>query len=327
MNVRNRMVDVVKLRCNACQDFLKMIIVEGWQQIIYNKAKKEVDTNGRFKDKYISAYEKMREIGIDNYNIDNMDVTFISEIVHGCRIIAPTNEKTRIAIEQLTEDRNLTNHSNENEEDEELYLRGLLALCNLKDFVRAVDKYETNIGDEKRIEYRSKYSKRIDDLKDILDEERICLIQKRKDIECDIRRILDCNDEKQRLNVWCKLSELYMDRYWKIEKNYERYGEFMVKASDAGIKEAHGNAANYFFLIKKDYAEGERKLYMLFESAKVLPACDAKFIIDMINYYLDQDNELTEGMDKLINQIIEQGYPVEKNEDGLYVWPKKVITK
>ena len=62
MDVRNRMADVVKLRCNACQDFLKMIIADGWQQFIYNKAKKEVETNGRYKDKYISIYEKMREV-------------------------------------------------------------------------------------------------------------------------------------------------------------------------------------------------------------------------------------------------------------------------
>lgn len=107
MDVRNRMADVIKLRCNVCQDFLKLIITDNWQQFIYEKAKKEIDNNGRYKDKYISAYEKMREIGIDNYSIDSMDVTFISEIVHGCKEIAPTNDRTRKSIEQLVEDRNL----------------------------------------------------------------------------------------------------------------------------------------------------------------------------------------------------------------------------
>lgn len=37
----------------------------------------------------------MREIGIDNYSVDDMDVTFISEIIHGCRNIAPIAERTR----------------------------------------------------------------------------------------------------------------------------------------------------------------------------------------------------------------------------------------
>lgn len=265
----------------------------------------------------------MREIGVENYSVDDMDVTFISEIVHGCRSIAPTNEKTRKGIEQLTEDRNLTNHLNENEEGEELYLRGLLALCNLKSFIRTVDKFETTIDDEKRIKYRSNYSKKIDELKDILDEERICLIQKRKEIDRDIQRILNCNSEKQRLNVWCELSKLYMDRYWKLEKDYDRYNEFMVKASDAGIREAHNDAANYFFLKKKDYVEGEKRLFMLFDSFEKLPASVAKSIMDTLNDYLLQGNVLTEGMAKLIDGIVEQGYPISRRDDEVYLWERK----
>lgn len=323
MDVRNRMADVIKLRCNVCQDFLKLIITDNWQQFIYEKAKKEIDNNGRYKDKYISAYEKMREIGIDNYSIDSMDVTFISEIVHGCKEIAPTNDRTRKSIEQLVEDRNLMNHSNENEEPEELYLQSLLALCNLKNFIKVVDKFETNIEDNVRIEYRRKYMKLIDDLKDILDEERILLIQKRKNILKDVQRILDCTDEKQRLSTWWKLERLYMDRYWKLENDRDRYIEFIISASDAGIREAHNGAVNYFFIIKKDYEEGERRLFMLYESYKSLPTYESKSIINTINGYLMKGNKLTHGMEKLIKLVIEQGYSVEKNDEGYFLWSKK----
>lgn len=323
MDVRNRMADVIKLRCNVCQDFLKLIITDNWQQFIYEKAKKEIDNNGRYKDKYISAYEKMREIGIDNYSIDSMDVTFISEIVHGCKEIAPTNDRTRKSIEQLVEDRNLMNHSNENEEPEELYLQSLLALCNLKNFIKAVDKFETNIEDNVRIEYRRKYMKLIDDLKDILDEERILLIQKRKNILKDVQRILDCTDEKQRLSTWWKLERLYMDRYWKLENDRDRYIEFIISASDAGIREAHNGAVNYFFIVKKDYEEGERRLFMLYESYKSLPTYESKSIINTINGYLMKGNKLTHGMEKLIKLVIEQGYSVEKNDEGYFLWSKK----
>lgn len=41
MDVRNRMADVIKLRCNVCQDFLKLIIDDNWQQFIYEKAEKK----------------------------------------------------------------------------------------------------------------------------------------------------------------------------------------------------------------------------------------------------------------------------------------------
>lgn len=320
MDVRNRMADVVKLRCNACQDYLKLVIKDGWQKIIYNKAKDEITTNGRYKDKYISAYEKMRDIGTENYSIEDMDVTFISEVIHGCKSIVPTTDKTRKAIERLTEDRNLTNHSNENEEDEELYLRGLLALCNLRNFVRTVDRFETEIEDERRQIYRSTYIIKIEELKEKLDEERILLIQRNKDVERDINRILESDD---RLKTWSDLRKLYMNRYWKLEKDPERYNEFIVKASDAGITEAHGNAADYFFIIRKDYVEGERRLFMLFDSSNTLSPYESKHIVDTLNYYLSQGNTITEGMAKLINGIIEQGYPVLKNDDGLYMWEKK----
>ena len=325
MDVRNRMADLVKLRCNACQDFLKMIIADNWQQFIYNKAKREVENNGRYRDKYISVYEKMREVGIDNYSIDDMDVTFISEVIHGCKKIAPTDDRTRKSIEQLTEDCNLTNHSGENENPEELYLRGLLALCNLRNFIRTVDKFETSIDDGVRINYRSTYAKLIEEVEDILDEERISLIQKRKDIEKDIKKLLNCTDEKQRLSLWCELERLYSDRYWKLEKDYDRYHEFVVAASDAEIREAHNGAISYFFLIKKDYEEGERRLFMLYESFDLLPVYEAKSIIDTINEYLMRGNTLTDGMEKLVKLVTGQGYQVERDEEGYFMWPKKKV--
>ena len=42
MDVRNRMADVVKLRCNVCQDFIRMILKEGWQKELYKKAQEEI---------------------------------------------------------------------------------------------------------------------------------------------------------------------------------------------------------------------------------------------------------------------------------------------
>ena len=315
MDVRNRMADVVKLRCNACQDFLKMIIADNWQQFIYDKAKREVEINGRYRDKYIPTYEKMREVGIDKYSIDDMDVTFISEVVHGCKMIAPTDEKTRKSIKQLTEDRNLTNHSSENEEPEELYLRGLLALCNLKNFIRTVDKFETNIDDEVRINFRVTYAKQIDELKDTLDEERILLIQREKDISKDINRVLECSDETKRCNSWRELVQLYFDRYWKIEKDHDVFHEFIIAASDAGIREAHKMAINYFSL-RKDYNEVERRLFMFYKSFDFLPNYESGFIIDTINEYLELGNSMTSGMNELVKLINEQGYPVEISKDG-----------
>lgn len=322
MKIRNRMPDVVKLRCNACQDFLRMVIKPNWKQKLYDIAKDAIEHN-RYADNYRPAYEKMRDIGIDNYSVDEMDVTFITQVVCFCPSIVSVQKQTKDALTKLRDDRNLTNHSNENEEDEELYLRGLLSLCNLKSFVKAVDKFETHIDDTVRLEYRNKYVTQIEELMDILDEERIALIQRRKDVTKDINRLISCPDEESRLRLWCDISALYMDRDWKLEKNPERYNEFMVKASDAGVPEAHGYAATCFQHIKKDYVEMERRLRMIFNSYEKLTAGNAHSIIESINWYVTAGNSITTGMNEMADKIIALGFPVEKQEDGTFLWKKK----
>ena len=97
----------------------------------------------------------------------------------------------------------------------------------------------------------------------------------------------------------------------------------MIKASDAGIVEAHKHAADYYFFIKKDYVEGERRLRMISNSFDKLPVYEAKNIIDMINHFLMNGNELTDEMSEIIDSIVCQGYIVTINEDGFYQWSNK----
>lgn len=321
MDIRNRVADVIKLNCHVCQDFLKMIITEDWQYNFYNRTKKEIENNGKYKEKFIVAYEKMRDFGTENYSVDDMDMTLVSSIVHGCKDLAPTNLKTRICIEKLIEDRNTLHHVNENEDDEELYLISLLNLCNLKKFIECVDKFEIQIDDIVRLEYRKKYSKKIKDLKCIIDNERIDLIYKNNIINRDIQSVLDCKSEDERNKKWCDIYKIYMDRYMKVEKNYNEFNKFMIRASDFGIKEAHSSAADYFFY-KRNYVEGERRLYLIYSSYEVIPKHIVESILYNINKYLCDGNELTKGMDNLITFIIQQGNVVLKNEDGKYFLKK-----
>lgn len=80
MEIRNRMADVVKLRCNTCQDFLKMVIQFNWQKELYNIAQDDIEHNCHI-DNYRYAYEKMCDIRIEKYSIDDMGVKFITQVV------------------------------------------------------------------------------------------------------------------------------------------------------------------------------------------------------------------------------------------------------
>lgn len=258
----------------------------------------------------------MRDGGVDNYSVDDMDVSLITELVKAkFKGMDEVQKITKMALIQLKDDRNLKDHSNENEEPDELYLRGLLALCNLRLFIRTVDKAEKTISDKDRLSYRQKYIVEIDSLKSILDEERIELIQWNKAIHRDIQLVLDSNEP---LKTWYDINGIYWNRYWILEKNPQKYNDFIVRASDAGISYAHSAAASYFNLCVNDSAEVERRLIMLYHSEPDLPIHEVYCIIREVNTLIENGNGMTSGLNELINNLLKKGYNIEKTSDGLY---------
>lgn len=309
MNVRNRMADITKLRCNAYQDFLKLISPSDWKNRFYLKVKDSVESKSPTKNKYLNAYEKIRDYGLDSYTIDDMDVTLISALLLDKHSIFSIKNETRSAIKKLVEDRNSISHLDENESDDELYLIGLLSLCNMKNFIQIVDRHETNILDSQRLNYRQKYVPMIEQLKSILDDERMELLRPQKSINADIRKVLHSNNPS---DTWWKLEELYRNRYWKLERNPEIFYSFIVKSSDAGIKDAHLSAVDYF-LYKKDYAEFERRLLMIWQFSSELSIYEINHIIGSINSYISVKSSATEGMLKIISEIKHHGYNITQN--------------
>lgn len=318
MEIRNRMADVVKLRCNACQDFFKMLLNDNWQQSLYELARREVN-NPSQKNRYIATYEKMRDISPEKYTVNDMDLTIISAIVDASannkyNSMKKVNEYTRKALIAIREDRNLNDHSDENEEPDELYLRGLLALCNLKNFIRTVDKHETSIEDIERLSYRKKYNAEIDSLKDIFDEERIELIQWKKQIDKDIHMAMESNNPSY---AWEETRKNYMDRAWRVDHEYDKYDEFIVKSSDNGIEAAHSWAVGHF-IIDKDYVEAERRLFMWYNSKKEFHKNEVYDIVERINDLLKQQYEMTNTLQEIIEGLIKKGFKISKTEKGQF---------
>ncbi len=312
MEIRNRMSDVVKLRCNACQDFLKMILIDNWQEELYRVAQDRVE-KGPCKDKYRDAYNKMRDIGYSQYSAEMMDVSFIHQIVQDKNhkaYIKSINEKTLKALTIVKNDRNLKDHSNENEEASELYLRGLLALCNLEFFVKTVDQFEKSIDDDCRLSFRQKYMHEIKTLMECIDDERIVLIQRKKSINRDIQDAI-------KKNKWKDLWHLYGERY-RYEKNREgreTYNEFMIASSDAGVTDAHIPAADAFIELKDD-EEATRRIFMFYNASDKMSFIKAHIIVSTINACFNLHGKITSGMKQLLDKVRGQGYPVKEDENG-----------
>ena len=82
---------------------------------------------------------------------------------------------------------------------------------------------------------------------------------------------IDCTDEKQRHHLWSEIKHFYIQRYWLHEKDCDRCFEFEICASDAGIKEAHSDAVDYYIKIR-DFNEAERRLRLYYDSYEIMPA-------------------------------------------------------
>jgi len=310
MNVRNRMPDVVKLRCSACQDFLEMVINPGWKEKLYSIAKDAVENNC-YADNYIAAYEKMRDLGVQNYQVSDMDVSFIAQVIRFCGSVVSVKGATKDAVIKLKDDRNLTNHSNENEEDEELYLRGLLALCDLRSFIRTVDKVEVSIPDEERLNFRNKYIPQIDELQDLLDEERIQLVQEKKERKKDIHRILNSDNADKE---WVNVIEIYMKKHVSMNKDMDSSLRFIMEAAEAGVIQAYSQAANrYFELGEYNAAEHYLRLLYLSDDRKNHDVNSMMLLADI--YFKKLCTRECDGHE-IIQKLISEGNNIVISEDG-----------
>lgn len=315
MDIQHRMTDVSTLQCKVCQAYLEMILVPDWQSKLYDKAKRIIEGKLPFAEKYLPAYEGMRDKEeIEAYKVSCMDVTMISTIVQHCGEICVPSNHVRNAIKQLTADRNIVKHQNSNEESDELYLTTLLDLYNLRTFVQIVDRYELSIPSEDRLAFRREYLPQINALMRKLDDERFKLIGMKKQMDDDITQILESLDP---MKEWLRFWKIYDERS-RSKRDRGIIDEFCVRASDAGVLPAHSYAACLFMVMEKNYAETERRLCMILEGYNDLPYYQLAEVIQDANALMNRGYSLSEGFRQLLEGIKSEIYTVKKNEDGTY---------
>lgn len=309
MDIRNRMNDITTLRCHVCQDFLRLVLLPGWKDKLYKKAQKAVENNF-YRDNYIESYNKMRSMGLEAYNVDCMDVSFISVIVLFCSDIAPVQKSVRDAIKKLSGDRNAAGHSSENESTEELYRRAILAVSDIISFIQTVDLSESTIPDIDRLSFRNKWMKEAESLQNLLDCERIEYVQIQKEVVQDIKVI---KSSENALATWCNVYAKYIKYYF----NTKRYIQFVVAASDAGIAFAHAYAASYF-AYERNFDEFFRRINLLCSPTIHLTKGEVSGILNELNHYLWLGNKETSQFKSIIDYLSKSGFDIHQNEDGYY---------
>ena len=300
--------EAAELHLSVCQDFFKMIVQPGWQQELYHAIK----NNSALAE----SYSVMRDFGIENYTVDDMDISLICYVAlrtKKYKHVQTIKTKTEERLKEIKSVRNKESHHGKREINEKRFLETLLGLCRLEEFVKTVDNEENDIDNETRLLFRQTYIIKIEDLKQRLDEERIENFRKSKEMLYYIQMILNSDDPAE---AWGRVSGLYLNKINADPQNTDlRYeqAEFWVLASDAGIRFAHYLATSACFSMFEEYEDGVRHAFLALDAE---PDCAPK-IVNVINYYLKDNKPFTDSMKKLFEKIVSMNYTIEETNNTI----------
>lgn len=350
MNIGYFLLDIERIKCMACQELMRYLLKPGWQNIVYHKAEKEV-SSGQHRDNYLMPLTSMKRIGVDKYDVLDMDLSFIRVVVFYIdRVLSITlNPKTKNYLVQLIDDRNENlGHRNYNESVEDLHKRGILALENLKRFVNLVSTSETDINDSFRKEYQRRYLEEIDDLYSKFDFACNHEIHIRNEINEDISELLRSEEQGEELftKTWIAI---YCDKYSKktknstvilnqtidnleenrdhgrirklidnLEENKRIENCFLKGASDKGIGKAHLPSAKAFFF-EGNYLESSRRIEKQYPGFQNVKLEDAFFLVQLVNESRKENNRnaIPENrITMIIDCLKKQGYSIMESENN-----------
>ncbi|PWJ70513.1 hypothetical protein B0O40_0355 [Ruminococcaceae bacterium R-25] len=321
MDIRNRMATIKKLRTNACQDFLSLVLVHNWKDVLETVIENE--TKKQFANTYIPTRRIMREKGKDEYSVYDMDITIINAIIvhHNKELLNSIQQDTINAFLKIKDDKNDMSHANDNEDDSELYSQSFIFLRNIKEFIRTVDEKEINsIDNTNRQAFLQKYSKEIKELEKTIDKERFETNLTYYKIKKDIKTILESDNQQM---VWNLLFESY-SKGLLLEGGEKEYYAFIVEAAKAGIIQAYEYAADYYIQIEKDYDMAEKYLYYLYEN-KVNERYNVQLMMTLADIYLHNLSKHKGDGHAVINSLIDDGYNIQKTPKGTqYILVSKV---
>ncbi len=218
------------------------------------------------------------------------------------------------SLDEPGEDPDLTELSGADEDAEGAYLD---ALCLLLDMRRSVKLAIRRLpaGEAELKERGESCLIRIGRLAELIDQERIDLIKKQREIDADIKRILESEDR----HLWPEIQRSYHER-GVLAGDLKDYYMFIVSASNAGIREAHMLAAYHFYAEAGDNGQALQRLRMAYDAYEKLPAYAAREIVHDIAQMLSRGAAFTEEMQRLIDGVVSQGYAVTRTGEGTLEW-------
>jgi len=132
------------MQVHILQDYFRMALAinfvdDAWKPKFYDEVQKGVKS--QYSPSYIGAWNKMQLKGMDDYSIDDMDITIITAILKN-PIVGPFNSCKFKNIYQylnyIQDARNIDAHTTGNEADSELLQWAYGSLHNISRFISTV---------------------------------------------------------------------------------------------------------------------------------------------------------------------------------------------
>lgn len=316
--VSYRQSDINELKTKVLQRLFRLISKDGWQSVLFNEAKQEVETKGKFLQIYQPIYSAMKDVGVGNYTAEMMDVTAVYNAIIRLKYCDNITKKTSNALDQVHKGRNKCyGHENTNEDESELYAGCLMELERIEELLRCIRDDEWRIIEEsQRNALWIEYSPQIKKLRTLIREEFI----KRANVLKDIQNLVDCKNYNESLEIWIKIVEKFFPR--GEQADYSGYYEFARDASSAGVRKAHFEAL-VGSLCLNQYDEVEEYLRRIYDSPTALEEREASEIVSILNSHMSRGESIPKGMIKWITRMSEEGFPVERLDDGTLLWNKQ----
>lgn len=330
MDLRNRISSVTKLQTNMLQDYLKMIIDNHYTD---NSWKGEVErcikkgATGEHKVNYVAANDKIRAVGMDKYEITDMDTTIISTLILYEQNVTmhKVNSRIRSIVNSVNEDRKYFAHQNGNESDLELYHHIVVAVNNMFKLASAVDD-DIVLHDNARITYCRKYTEQLGDILESIEEDRYEHFKEQERIRIIEKDVFSLKSTNNFDYVWRILTEKYLGEWSLDSDSRKNYYDFFIMAADAGIQRAYVNVGNFYFdgdLGEIDYKKAEEYYVKAGEELGI------REIYKLASIYINRKSEehsVQEGQTMLKNFGHENKELIQwKRDDGFvcYEWRKK----
>lgn len=248
MNIRHRVSDIKDLQVFILQDYFRLGIKyafpsDDWKQTFFGMVQAEI-INKKYAARYIGAWKKLQYLGLDKYDVTEMDTTIIVAIHrYGSPFMFLANVNPILI--NLTDDRNETGHTDAHETISDLLGWSYCALKNLERLLMEVRNSDTIcsgvlFNEADRTDFVKNYQSQIQEHFNGLENDY------KEEVAEDVMINQDINILKSSKGGFFSWGKVY-NKYLMSPVDFQLVFKFLRRAADEEIAESFSSLANMYY--------------------------------------------------------------------------------